>query len=102
MECVHMRKRIDDNLKRHLIKLVVEEGKKQIEVSREMDVPVSTLRRWVSEYRKELQKERNGEEYVTPTERLKQQRALEKEIQELKEENEILKKAMHIFSKNPQ
>ncbi|WP_158232097.1 MULTISPECIES: transposase [unclassified Sporosarcina] len=97
-----MRKRIDDNLKRHLIKLVVEEGKKQIEVSREMDVPVSTLRRWVSEYRKELQKERNGEEYVTPTERLKQQRALEKEIQELKEENEILKKAMHIFSKNPQ
>ncbi|WP_039044406.1 transposase [Sporosarcina sp. ZBG7A] len=97
-----MTKRIDDKLKQHLIKLVVIDGKKQIEVSREMDVPVSTLRRWVSEHRKELEAELNGVEYVTPAERLKQQRALEKEIQELKEENEILKKAMHIFSKNPQ
>lgn len=97
-----MTKRIDDKLKQHLIKLVVIDGKKQIEVSREMDVPVSTLRRWVSDHRKELEAERNGVEYVTPAERLKQQRALEKEIQELKEENEILKKAMHIFSKNPQ
>ena len=97
-----MSKQIDSKLKQHLIKLVVEEGKKQIEVSREMDVPVSTLRRWVSEYRKEVQAEKNGEEYITPTEQLKQRKALEKELRELKEENEILKKAMHIFSKNPQ
>lgn len=97
-----MRKRIDEKLKQHLIKLVVEEGKKQTEVSREMDVPLGTLRRWVSIYRNETAAELDGEKYLTPTEQLKQQRALEKEIQELKEENEILKKAMHIFSKNPQ
>lgn len=97
-----MKKRIDNQLKEHLIKLVVEDGRKQIEISREMDVPVSTLRKWVSQHRKELEGKRNGEEFVTSTERLRQQRALEKEIQELKEENEILKKAMHIFSKNPQ
>ncbi|PIC55975.1 transposase [Sporosarcina sp. P12(2017)] len=97
-----MRKRIDEKLKQHLIKLVVEEGKKQTEVSREMDVPLSTLRRWVSTYRKKAAAELDGEDYLTPTEQLKQQRVLEKEIQELKEENEILKKAMHIFSKNPQ
>ncbi|GKV56093.1 transposase [Sporosarcina sp. NCCP-2222] len=96
-----MSKRIDDALKEHLIKLVVEEGKKQTEVSREMGVGVSTLRRWVSDYRKKQQAEQNGQEYLTPTEQMKRQRALEKEIRELQEENEILKKAMHIFSKNP-
>ncbi|WOV87644.1 transposase [Sporosarcina oncorhynchi] len=97
-----MSKRIDDKLKEHLVKLVVEEGKKQTDLCREMDVPPSSLRRWVSDYRKAAQAERSGKEYMTPTEQLKQQRKLEKEIQELKEENEILKKAMHIFSKNPQ
>ncbi len=97
-----MRRRIDDNLKQHLIKLVVEEGRKQVDVAREMGVGVSTLRRWVSTYRKELAAEHTGEEYLTPTERLRKERALEKEIEELKEENDILKKAMHIFSRNPQ
>ena len=93
---------IDDKLKQHLIKLVVEDGRKQVDVAREMDIGVSTLRRWVSHYRKELAAQHTGEEYLTTTERLQKERALEKEIQELKEENDILKKAMHIFSKNPQ
>jgi transposase len=101
-ENVQMSSRIDDALKQHLIKLVVEEGRKQIDVSREMDISVSSLRRWIREYRNKLQAEQNVEGYLTPTEQLKQQRALENEIQELREENEILKKAMHIFSKNPQ
>jgi len=96
-----MNSRIDDALKQHLIKLVVEEGRKQIDVSREMDVPVSSLRRWISDHKKKLQSEQNGEDYLTPTEQLKQKRELENEIQQLKEENEILKKAMHIFSKSP-
>jgi transposase len=97
-----MSSRIDDALKQHLIKLVVEEGRKQIDVSREMDISVSSLRRWIREYRNKLQAEQNVEGYLTPTEQLKQQRALENEIRELREENEILKKVMHIFSKNPQ
>ena len=97
-----MKRSIDDKLKQHLIKLVVEDGRKQVDVAREMGVGVSTLRRWVSIYRKELAAEHTGEEYLTPTERLRKERALEKEIKELKEENDILKKAMHIFSRNPQ
>ncbi len=96
-----MRKRIDDELKRHLIRLVVEEGKKQTEVSREMGVPLGSLRRWVSDYRKEKHMEQEGVEYLTTTEQSKRQQEMEKQIRELQEENEILKKAMHIFTRNP-
>lgn len=97
-----MGKRIDDDLKRHLVKMVLEEGKRQTDISREMGVPLGSLRRWVRERRLEIQSERDGVEYLTPTEQIKRQRELEKQIRELQEENEILKKAMHIFSRNPQ
>lgn len=97
-----MSKRIDEGLKEHLVKLVLEEGKKQTDVAREMEVPLGSLRRWVKEHRDKIQTEREGVEYLTPTEQMKRQRELEKQILELQEENEILKKAMHIFSRNPQ
>ncbi|WP_252501629.1 transposase [Sporosarcina sp. Marseille-Q4943] len=97
-----MGKRIDDDLKKHLVKLVLEEGKKQTDVSREMGIPLGSLRRWVSEHRQKIQAERDGVEYLTPTEQMKRQRDMEKQIRDLQEENEILKKAMHIFSRNPQ
>lgn len=97
-----MSKRIDDDLKKHLVKMVLEEGKRQTDISREMGVPLSSLRRWVRERRLEVQSERDGVEYLTPSEQTKRQRDLETQIRELQEENEILKKAMHIFSRNPQ
>jgi transposase len=43
----------------------------------------------------------NSNDLTTSSELKKQQAALEKQIRELEEENEILKKAMHIFTKNP-
>ena len=95
-----MGKRFDPELRQHILKLVLEEGKKNTEVSREFGIPTSTIVRWKREHRQELQTKSEGQEYLTPTEQANQQRALEKEIAELKEENDILKKAMHIFSKD--
>lgn len=97
-----MGKRFDPELKQHIQKLLAEEGRKNTDISREYGITVSTLVRWKRQYREKLRAEIEGPEYLTPTEQANKQRALEKEIQELKEENDILKKAMHIFSKNPQ
>lgn len=96
-----MSRRYDDEFKEYIVKLVFEEGKKQTEVSREMDVPTGTLHRWVAEHKKKQIAENNGEEYLTPSEQKQRENTYEKQIKELQEENEILKKAMHIFAKNP-
>ncbi len=92
----------DLDLREYLVKMVVEEGKKRTEVSREMDVPLGTLTRWVTEYKKKLHAEQIGVEYLTPSEQNQREKEFENRIRDLQEENEILKKAMHIFAKNPQ
>jgi len=91
----------DLDLREYLVKMVVEEGKKRTEVSREMDVPLGTLTRWVTEYKKKQHAEQEGVEYLTPSEQNRREKEFENRIRDLQEENEILKKAMHIFAKNP-
>jgi len=91
----------DLDLREYLVKMVVEEGKKRTEVSREMDVPLGTLTRWVTEYKKKQHAEQEGVEYLTPSEQNRREKEFENRIHDLQEENEILKKAMHIFAKNP-
>lgn len=92
----------DLDLREYLVKLVVEEGKKQTEVSKEMEVPLGTLTRWVTEYKKKQHAEQLGVEYLTPSEQNQREKEFENRIRDLQEENEILKKAMHIFAKKPQ
>ena len=91
-------KHYDHDFREYVAKLIVEEDRVAREVSYELEIPVSTIGRWVRDYRK---KKQNGSEtYLTPTEVNKLQKQHEKELLKLREENEILKKAMHIFTKN--
>lgn len=85
--------------KDYVAKMIVEEGRKQTDLARELELSRSTIGRWVSEYKEEKQGDQDGD-YLTPKEVKKLKREHEKEMQKLKEENEILKKAMHIFTKN--
>lgn len=67
------------------------------QVAREMDVNENTLYNWIKKYGQEpevksVQSFSSAEAEV---------RALRKEMRDLKEENEILKKAMHYFAKDP-
>ncbi|GAK14753.1 transposase [Geomicrobium sp. JCM 19039] len=95
------KKHVSQQYREHLSKLVVEEGRTPRQVSEEMDVPVSTLRKWAAAYKKEKMAGKDPNQYITPTELAKKEKEWEKEIRDLKEENEILKKAMNIFAKNP-
>lgn len=83
-------KKYDEDLKKMIVELY--ENKKPIcEIKREYGIPEATLYRWIKEYGKI--KTETGE--VTNNHEIKK---LKKEILRLKEENEILKKAIAIFT----
>ena len=94
-----MGKHYDLEYKMQIAKLVVEEGKKASELARDLDIPIGTLRNWIDAYRKKKESGFVGSGNTSPD--LKAVKDMEKQIRDLKEENEILKKAMHIFTKNP-
>lgn len=85
----------------YVAKMIVEEGRKGTDVAYELQVPYSTISRWVKMY-KETKNKEESLDYITPSELEKLKKQHEKELQDLKEENEILKKAMHIFTKKPE
>ncbi len=87
--------------KEYIAKLIVEENKVAKHLCRELDLAPSTVSSWVKRYRIKQGYYPNSNDLTTSSELKKQQAALEKQIRELEEENEILKKAMHIFTKNP-
>lgn len=94
-----MGKHYDLEYKMQIAKLVVEEGKKAAELARDLDIPIGTLRNWIDAYRKKKESGFVGSGNLAPD--VKVVKDLEKQIRDLQEENEILKKAMHIFTKNP-
>lgn len=88
-----IRQHFDEEFKRQTVKHMQESGKSPAEVSRELDIPVSSIRGW----RKQFANTGEKSELFVDYERLKK---LEEMNRELQEENEILKKAMHFFTKN--
>jgi transposase len=94
-----MGKHFDHEYKMLTARMVVEERRKISEVSRELDIPYDTIRNWIRIYK---EKQKAAFENGNPPVNQKPIRDLEKEIHDLKEENEILKKAMHVFTKKQQ
>lgn len=86
------RKRVDAQTKEVIIKSVTEDGAKVADIAGRYDVGPSTIHRWVKEYRESL----TG--LVSESEAEKIKAAYEKKIRALEEENEILRKAIHVFS----
>lgn len=94
------RKKYSTEFREYVTKLVVLDGHKLIDISDKLDIPYGTLKRWVQSYRrkqKQAEKEKQNQ-LLTATE---YKELFEKERRkrlEIEEENEILKKAMHIFT----
>ncbi|MEJ8778784.1 transposase [Pseudogracilibacillus sp. ICA-222130] len=92
----------DVEFKEFAIKLVLDEGKPRAEVARELDMPISTLSKWVKNYKKEQELKAEKLEYVTPSEHRKREKELLDRIKDLEEENAIIKKAARIFARKDQ
>lgn len=96
--------------KDYLCRLVVDDNRKVSELARELELSSSSLYKWVGSYRKnhgvfKPQKQLEPEaktEYKTVADFEKEIAERDKEIARLAEQNGILKKAVHVFTKNPE
>jgi transposase len=86
--------------KEYVSKLIVQDGRKLIDVSNELQVPYYTLQKWVKRYRKKQDEmEKEGQNHLLTASEYKELYEAERKSKlEALEENEILKKAMHIFT----
>lgn len=94
----NIRQSYDAEFKQKTVKHMEETKKTLKQVSKDLDIPISSLSTWRKRYGT-----LKGESLSQSTqvfvdyERLKK---LEQQTKDLQEENEILKKAMHFFTKN--
>ncbi|HDR3903187.1 TPA: transposase [Bacillus cereus] len=89
-------KQYEEEFKRQSVKHIFTTGKPVAQVARELGVSVNTLHGWVKKYKQEpkviKQRTFRSEDQQT--------KEMERRIQDLEEENAILKKAMHFFAKD--
>lgn len=88
-------KSYDDEFKRNLVRLHLEQGRTLSSLSKEYGPNSGTIRSWVDLHRKECFKDNNK----IPDSAYKELQKLRKEAEELRKENEFLKKAAAFFAK---
>jgi len=93
------RKSYDNEFKREAVRLVVEEGRKASEVERNLGITPTLVSRWVREMSEDPEYTFPGKGRLqAPDEEI---RKLQRENERLRRERDILKKAVAIFSKDP-
>ena len=91
------KKTYDAAFKREAIRLVEEQGGKPAAVAKKLGITNNTMYRWVNEYRQDGNDAFPGKGHLKPEDA--ELRHVKRENEELREENEILKKAAAIFAK---
>jgi transposase len=98
------RQRYNEEFKKQTVKYIQEQTKSISDICEELNIAKSTVHQWISQYRQfenepiaSTEKVRQLEQLLKNQEKEKLQK--ERENEELREELAILKKALHIFSK---
>jgi transposase-like protein len=86
----------DKEFKLNAVKLYLNKGLSYKQISDELGVPSSTLAGWVEDYREDGAEAFPGKGYLKPVDA--EMARLRKELAITKEERDILKKALDIFS----
>lgn len=96
--CPKMSQKYDKEFKIQTVKMIQEQGKPVAQVARELGVSDNTLYRWNNEFKQDPTNAFRGSGNLKIEE--KTILDMQKRIRQLEMENEILKKAMHIFAKD--
>ena len=94
---VKKRKRYTKEFKQSLVSMICDEGKSVISVAESVGIHVNTLYRWVNEYKDHGKDAFPGNGNLKPED--DEIRKMNRELEDLREENAILKKAVRIFTK---
>ena len=86
----------DKEFKLNAVKLYITSGKSYSAISGELGIPVNTLVTWVRSHKKDGAEVFPGKGYLKPTDA--ELVRLRKELADVREERDILKKALGIFS----
>lgn len=97
---VSARRTFSREFKVEAVKLVTEAGHKHTQVASDLGVHPNTIYKWVREYAQRPQEAFAGKGH--PLNEAEALRQLQRENERLRMERDILKKAVAIFSKNPQ
>jgi transposase len=97
-----VQKRYDDEFKRQAVELVIHSGKTQAQVARELGVSDYSLTLWKRAYLGHLKPAQMEGEQLNPEQMFDKIRQQQREIEYLKRQREILKKAMSILGEEPQ
>jgi transposase len=93
------RRTYDLEFKKEAVRLVLEEGYSAAEVERNLGIGHNIVYRWVREITEDAEHAFPGKGRLKPPD--EQIRALERELARVKRERDILKKAVTIFSTDP-
>lgn len=98
------RQRFNEDFKKQTVKYIQDQTKSVPEIAAELNIAVSTVHKWLAKYREfnneslaNPEKVRQLEQQLKEKERENQEK--ERALIDLQEELAILKKALHIFSK---
>jgi transposase len=93
------RRKYDKQFKEEAIRLVTKGGRSVSEVASGLGIHENLLNKWKKQYDADPQSSFPGKGHLKPQD--EEFRKLQKENANLKEDREILKKALAIFSKHP-
>lgn len=98
------RQRYNEEFKKQTVKYIQEQTKTVAEIASELNIPAGTIHQWIAQYRQFENEPLTSMEKVRQLEQQLKERELEaqkkeRENADLREELAILKKALHIFSK---
>lgn len=94
------RRKYDRDFKLEAVRLITERGRTIKVVADELGIHPNMLSRWRRQFIKEQEHAFPGKGHLTPLE--EEVCRLKKELSDVKEERDILKKAMAVFSRPPE
>ena len=97
MKIGQKRRSYNSEFKRDAVKLVIEGGRVASEVAKGLGINENVLYRWIKQYREDPGNAFPGKGNLKPED--EELRRLRRELADVKEERDILKKVVSIFSK---
>ena len=93
------RRKFDREFKIEAIRLITDRGMSVAQVAHDLDIHENVLRKWKNQFLQDTNNAFPGKGRLKPEE--EELRRLKRELADIKEERDILKKALAIFSKHP-